>query len=138
MPRVVDLALVSVKVEPKVKPRFGLVTEQQRTSTFERPEFHSMISMPTTTIDAEGTDARRNATLRPRTIPALSGYLTVTEAALILGVCANTLRAWDANGKLRATRHPMNGYRLYRRETLESFLEQLERDATTANHQFQA
>ena len=53
---------------------------------------------------------------------ALKDYLTVGEAASLLGVSATTLRNWDRSGKLRAHRHPINGYRLYRREDLEALL----------------
>lgn len=44
--------------------------------------------------------------------------LTIKSAAMVLGVCEQTLRRWDKAGKLRANRHPMNGYRLYRREQI--------------------
>ncbi len=44
----------------------------------------------------------------------LSDYLTVSEAAEKLGVSPSTLRNWDRSGKLKARRHPMNGYRLYK------------------------
>lgn len=44
--------------------------------------------------------------------------LTIKEAAAVLGVCEMTLRRWDAAGKFRAHRHPINGYRLYRRDEL--------------------
>jgi hypothetical protein len=37
-------------------------------------------------------------------------YLTVKEAATFLGVSPSTLRNWDRAGKLKATRHPVNGY----------------------------
>jgi excisionase family DNA binding protein len=40
-------------------------------------------------------------------------YLTVKEAAKILGVTPVTLRRWDNAGKLKAKRHPMNNYRIY-------------------------
>lgn len=40
-------------------------------------------------------------------------YLTVGEAAEALGVTAATLRNWDRLGKLKAARHPINGYRIY-------------------------
>jgi excisionase family DNA binding protein len=53
----------------------------------------------------------------------LSDYLTVAEAAEVLGVSAWTLRNWDNNGKLRTRRHPRNGYRLYRREDLDALLQ---------------
>jgi excisionase family DNA binding protein len=55
----------------------------------------------------------------------LKDYLTVGEAAAFLGVSAETLRNWDRSGKLKAYRHPINRYRLYRREELESFLREI-------------
>ncbi len=46
--------------------------------------------------------------------------LTIKTAAEVLDVSEATLRRWDKAGKLRAKRHPMNGYRLYpRRQILE-------------------
>lgn len=51
--------------------------------------------------------------------PAESGeLLTIKAAADVLGVSEQTLRRWDRAGKLRPTRHPMNGYRLYRRDVI--------------------
>ena len=55
----------------------------------------------------------------------IQDYLTVREAAKLIGVSTSTLRAWDRAGKLSAIRNPMNRYRLYRREDLEAFLVQL-------------
>jgi excisionase family DNA binding protein len=52
----------------------------------------------------------------------LNGYLTVKEAAAYLGVAPDTLRNWDRAGKLTPGRHPVNGYRLYRREDLDQIL----------------
>jgi MerR family transcriptional regulator, copper efflux regulator len=52
----------------------------------------------------------------------LAEYLTVKAAAEFLGVCASTLRNWDRSGKLKPRRHPMNKYRLYRRDELEAIL----------------
>lgn len=49
-------------------------------------------------------------------------YLTVREAANLLGVSPSTLRNWDRSGKLRPVRNPMNDYRLYRRSDLEAVL----------------
>ncbi|MCU0675008.1 MAG: helix-turn-helix domain-containing protein [Myxococcota bacterium] len=43
-------------------------------------------------------------------------WVTVSEAAAILGVSTKTLRRWDAEGKLTPHRHPTNGYRLYDRD----------------------
>ena len=55
----------------------------------------------------------------------IQDYLTIHEAAKLLGVSTSTLRAWDRAGKLTAIRNPMNRYRLYRREDLEAFLVRL-------------
>ena len=52
-------------------------------------------------------------------------YLTVGEAASMLGVSRSTLRNWDRAGKVRAYRHPVNGYRLYREEELIVLLEKV-------------
>lgn len=41
------------------------------------------------------------------------GVLLIAEAAQLLGVSQPTLRRWDASGRLRARRHPINGYRLF-------------------------
>jgi excisionase family DNA binding protein len=41
--------------------------------------------------------------------------LTISQAAQLLGVSVPTLRRWDAAGTLRPHRHPINGYRLYRK-----------------------
>lgn len=45
-----------------------------------------------------------------RTRPKL---LTIKQAADLLGVAEATLRRWDANGKFKARRHPLNNYRVY-------------------------
>ncbi len=47
-------------------------------------------------------------------------YLAVQQAAEYIGVSVATLLRWDAAGKLRPVRHPVNGYRYYRRSDLES------------------
>lgn len=58
-----------------------------------------------------------------RTLPDnLGQYLTVTRAARLLGVSADTLRNWDKSGQLKAYRHPLNSYRLYRKEDLAALL----------------
>jgi excisionase family DNA binding protein len=53
----------------------------------------------------------------------LDEYLTIGEAAEYLGVSPSTLRNWDRSGKLKAARHPINGYRLYSLESLRSIRE---------------
>ena len=45
----------------------------------------------------------------------LPEILTIKDAARLLGVSEPTLRRWDEQGKFRARRHPINGYRLYDR-----------------------
>ncbi|MGH7914525.1 MAG: MerR family transcriptional regulator [Candidatus Binataceae bacterium] len=52
----------------------------------------------------------------------LKDFLTITDAASYLGVSASTLRNWDRAGKLKARRHPINGYRLYNRADLGRLL----------------
>ncbi len=52
-------------------------------------------------------------------------FLTVSQAAELLGVSASTLRNWDRAGKVKAVRHPVNGYRLYRRADLEKLIDRL-------------
>ncbi|WP_371927323.1 MULTISPECIES: MerR family DNA-binding transcriptional regulator [Methylomonas] len=52
----------------------------------------------------------------------LSDYLTIGEASETLGVTRATLRNWDKAGKLKPYRHPVNGYRLYNRNELETLL----------------
>jgi DNA (cytosine-5)-methyltransferase 1 len=53
------------------------------------------------------------------------GYIKVKEAADLLGVTVMTLHRWDDKGKLRAFRHPINHYRLYKRSELERLLKRL-------------
>jgi hypothetical protein len=53
----------------------------------------------------------------------LRDYLTVGQAAELLGVSAWTLRYWDRTGKLKPSRHPLSRYRLYRRDQLAALLE---------------
>jgi excisionase family DNA binding protein len=48
--------------------------------------------------------------------PAPSDLITIAEAAELLGVSLITLRRWDASGKFKARRHPINSYRMYRRQ----------------------
>lgn len=55
----------------------------------------------------------------------LKDYITVKEAAEILGVSPLTLKRWDKAGKLRCYRNPANNYRLYRKSELERFLKKV-------------
>ena len=46
-------------------------------------------------------------------------FLTVSEAAKLLSVAPNTVRAWGAAGKLTEYRHPVNNYRLFKLKDVE-------------------
>jgi DNA (cytosine-5)-methyltransferase 1 len=51
-------------------------------------------------------------------VDSLKDYLTIKEASRMLKVCEATLRRWDKFGKLKAVRHPINGYRLYEKQKI--------------------
>lgn len=55
----------------------------------------------------------------------LRDFLRISEAAEYLGVSPNTLRNWENAGKIVAHRHPVNGYRLFKKEELDALLNQL-------------
>jgi len=52
--------------------------------------------------------------------------MTIKEAAALLGVSAITLRRWDSSGKLRPHRHPVNGFRVYKRTAVMKLRKQIE------------
>jgi excisionase family DNA binding protein len=52
-------------------------------------------------------------------------YITVKQAAEYLGVTVMTLHRWDAKGKLKAHRHPINRYRLYKKSDLNKVLKSI-------------
>ncbi len=56
----------------------------------------------------------------------LKVFMRISDAAEYLGVSPNTLRNWENAGKIAAHRHPVNGYRLFRREELDSVLQQVQ------------
>jgi len=57
-------------------------------------------------------------------------FVTIKQASSILGVSPLTLRNWDKNGKLKAYRHPMNNYRVYKIEDLETVIQEIKVRAT--------
>ena len=61
----------------------------------------------------------------------LKAYVTVKEAAKILGISSITLRRWDKAGKLKAYRNPINNYRLYKRSDLNTFLNTITKSSST-------
>ena len=48
--------------------------------------------------------------------------ISIKQAAAMLGVTPLTLRNWDASGKLKALRHPMNNYRVYKLEDINNIV----------------
>lgn len=54
------------------------------------------------------------------------GLVTVSEAATLFNVSIQTIRRWDRRGKLKAIRHPMNNYRLYRIVELRKIVNKLQ------------
>jgi excisionase family DNA binding protein len=69
-------------------------------------------------------------------VTKLSDYLRISEAAEYLGVAPNTLRNWERAGKIVAHRHPVNAYRLFKREELDALLDQVvqQRDESNEVH----
>ena len=60
-------------------------------------------------------------------MPKLHEYMRIKQAAEHLGVCQNTLRNWEASGKIPVHRHPLNNYRLFAVSDLEKLLKTTER-----------
>ena len=59
-------------------------------------------------------------------MPKLDEYLKIAAAAEYLGVSQNTLRNWEASGKIKVRRHPMNRYRLFKVSDLDKLLKATE------------
>lgn len=55
-------------------------------------------------------------------------YLTVHDVARRLGISAQAVRTWTEKGVLKAARHPVNKYRLYRRADVERVLTDIEQE----------
>jgi DNA-binding transcriptional MerR regulator len=52
--------------------------------------------------------------------------LTIKQTAEILGVSEGALRRWGKSGKFSPHRHPVNGYRCYRRDDVLKLRKQIE------------
>ena len=52
-------------------------------------------------------------------------HLTIKQAAKIIGVTELTLRNWDNSKKFEAIRHPINNYRMYTLEQVETLMKKL-------------
>ena len=64
-------------------------------------------------------------------------YLTLSEAAELIGKSKETLRRWDREGKLSAVREPMSNYRVYKKEQVEILFSDFLRQPTqeiVSNH----
>lgn len=59
----------------------------------------------------------------------LPKLMTIKETAKLFGVTPLTLRNWDKSGKLKASRHPMNNYRVYKREDIEKLISDIGQNA---------
>ena len=57
----------------------------------------------------------------------IKDYITIKEAAELLGVDKTTLRCWDKAGKLKPFRHPINSYRLYKKADIDAILKRIEK-----------
>jgi DNA (cytosine-5)-methyltransferase 1 len=55
-------------------------------------------------------------------------YYSLNEVSEILGKSKETLRRWDRDGKFSAVREPISQYRIYKKEQVNSLLEQLSID----------
>ncbi len=54
-------------------------------------------------------------------------YITIKEAAKILGVSPLTLRNWDNSGRFPAGRHPISNYRVYKIDDINELIEQMDK-----------
>ena len=57
----------------------------------------------------------------------LDEYLRIKEAADYLGVSPNTLRNWGRDGRIIEHRHPVNNYRLFKKDDLTRLLTRAEK-----------
>jgi DNA (cytosine-5)-methyltransferase 1 len=55
-------------------------------------------------------------------------YYSLNEVSEILGKSKETLRRWDREGKFSALREPISQYRIYKKEQINSLLEQMSID----------
>ena len=60
----------------------------------------------------------------------LDEFVTIKQAAELLGVSPNTLRNWHRDGKIPVYRNPISNYRLFKKTDLEDLLQQIEESGT--------
>lgn len=56
----------------------------------------------------------------------LDEFVTINQAARLLGVSPNTLRNWHRDAKIPVYRNPISGYRLFKKADLEELLRRIE------------
>ena len=56
----------------------------------------------------------------------MEDYLSISKAAEILNVSTETLRRWDKSGKFKSVRHPINNYRVYTPEQVQSIVAEMQ------------
>lgn len=63
-----------------------------------------------------------------------TNYISLNAASKILSVSPETLRNWDRQGKLKASRNPINNYRLYDLEDLQTLAQESQVAESTTNY----
>jgi len=58
----------------------------------------------------------------------INEYIGIEETSKMLNVSKLTLRRWDKEGKLKAYRHPINNWRMYKKEEIENLLKGISND----------
>jgi DNA (cytosine-5)-methyltransferase 1 len=62
---------------------------------------------------------------KKRLVSKLNEFLSIEEAAKFIGVSKNTLRAWEAKGKISVSRNPFNNFRIYNKDKLTELLREI-------------
>ncbi len=60
----------------------------------------------------------------------ISEYISLSEAAELIGKSKETLRRWDNEGILTAVREPVSNYRVYRKKDIQKFLGDFHNDTS--------
>lgn len=63
----------------------------------------------------------------------MDDFYNIREAAEIIGVNKETLRRWDKTGKFPSSRNPINNYRVYTAEQINSFVKELKLEYNSEN-----
>lgn len=63
-------------------------------------------------------------------VSKLNDFILVTEAATYLGTNKETLRNWTRSGKITCYTNKINKYRMFKKEDLDKFLNDLNGDSS--------